>query len=252
MVNIHWKSKMVYLLPWLNEQMNKYGEPRVVMDTQNMMLQEVSLEIPISIVMDKVGVDKHVNVTSFRNSFQNNIITKGFNVKLNYDKLIITKYIEIRKKIVTIELNRNIENSKIETFSEQERQKIEKMEVLYDGDDKLKIKIDVVKNKLEDLAGYLNIDILEIIENGDIITTLPDSCGVYVIYTIFGEYIGSTKNIKYRIRCHKLKQYIKTLNVFVVKEPFDALILEELLIYYIKPKLNKYIPNIDRQSICKL
>jgi predicted GIY-YIG superfamily endonuclease len=109
-----------------------------------------------------------------------------------------------------------------------------------------------IREKVEEYSKELHTDILDIKENIDITAELPEQCGVYIITTASGKYIGSTVNVKQRIRIHKLRQHIKTLDVYITKELDYAMILEDLLIDCIKPELNLYIPNIDEINMEKL
>lgn len=102
-----------------------------------------------------------------------------------------------------------------------------------------------IRETVEEYARDLGINILDIKENIDITEELPEQCGVYIITTKRGKYIGSAVNIKRRIRGHELRSHIKTFDVYIIEEMNNATIIEDLLIYYIRPELNKFVPNVE-------
>lgn len=80
---------------------------------------------------------------------------------------------------------------------------------------------------------------------------LPSSCGAYVITFESGKrYIGSSKNVKIRMRSHKYKEdRIKNVDVYLTESYIDALHLESVLITWLKPELNKCTPKIITKDV---
>ncbi len=95
------------------------------------------------------------------------------------------------------------------------------------------------------IANNMGIEIICIKENisNTNLTSVPVSCGVYIITTKSGRiYIGSSSNIYKRVMRHNIYtdagESIVSVNIYVTNDKYDAFLLERRLIWELNPELN--------------
>ncbi len=100
------------------------------------------------------------------------------------------------------------------------------------------------------------IKVIKYIENIELIESLsqlPNACGTYILNTVDGKYIGSSKNVRHRIYNH-IKKKLISASIYLTESHTDAVILEYILIKQLRPELNKHgnnsnkIYNIDNDN----